>query len=258
MPFARSHDASIYWKLEGERGKPPLLLLHSIGCDMDLWDAALPALRRRFLLLRIDTRGHGASDAPHGDYDLAMLARDVAAAMTHAGIDAAAIAGVSLGGMIAMQLALDSPERVTALALVCTSATMDRAAWQMRVDAVRTDGIAAIADLAMSRFVSPAFAKARPEIVEMVREGLLTMSPDGYAGCAAAIRDMVIAGRLGDLTCPTLVVTGDRDTSTPLLGHGDYLVAGIADARHVRLDAAHLAPLDAPELLANALIGFLQ
>ncbi|MGO7251881.1 alpha/beta fold hydrolase, partial [Rhizobium brockwellii] len=78
----------------------------------------------RFSLLRIDTRAHGASDAPAGDYELSMLAGDVAAAMDAADVEAALVAGVSLGGMIAMQLAMDAPERVTGLALICTSATM--------------------------------------------------------------------------------------------------------------------------------------
>ena len=81
MPFVRSHDADIYWKVEGQHGNPPLVLLNSIGTDIDLWAAALPALRRDFTVLRIDTRGHGASDAPAGDYDMAVLAGDVGAAM---------------------------------------------------------------------------------------------------------------------------------------------------------------------------------
>jgi 3-oxoadipate enol-lactonase len=258
MPFVRSYDADIYWKVEGDTANPPLVLLNSIGTDMDLWAPALPELRRHFSLLRIDTRGHGASDAPTGDYALAVLAGDVGAAMDSAGMDSAAIAGVSLGGMIAKQFALDSPERVTDLALVCTSSTMDAAAWTARVERVRADGLEGIVDLAMSRFLSPEFSAAHPEIAATVRRGLLAMDPAGYAGCAAAIRDMVLHERLGEIGCPTLVVTGTRDTSTPFEGHGEHLVARLPDARHVALDAAHLAPLEAPEALAAALVSFLS
>lgn len=256
MPFVRSRDADIYWKMEGDPANPPLVLLSSIGTDMDLWDAALPALRRRFALLRIDTRGHGASDAPAGDCTMAVLAGDVAAVMDAAGWEAATIAGVSLGGMIAMQLALDSPERVRGLGLVCTSATMDPAAWAARVDTVREEGIEGIVDLAMSRFLSPAFREARPEVAATIRRGLLDMPCEGYAGCAAAIRDMALADRLEDIAKPTLVVTGTRDTSTPFHGHGEHLAARIPGAKHIALDAAHLAPLEAPDALADAIIDF--
>ena len=256
MPFAQSNGARIYWKVEGEAGNPALVLLNSIGTDMDVWTPALSSLHRHFLVLRIDTRGHGASDAPEGDYDMALLAGDVGIAMDAAGIEAAIIAGVSLGGMIAMRMALDAPTRVAGLVLVCTSATMDPAAWQARIDTVRADGMDGIADLAMSRFLSPTFSGEHPAVAATIRRGLLLMAPAGYAGCGAAIRDMALADRLIDISQPALVVTGARDTSTPFEGHGEHLVAGIPAARHVALDAAHLAPLDAPDTLASAIIAF--
>lgn len=254
MPFVRSGDADIYWKVEGDPARPPLVLLNSIGTDMDLWDTALPRLRSSFSLLRIDTRGHGASDAPDGDYAMATLAGDIAAAMDAAGVESATIAGVSLGGMIAMQLALDAPDRVSGLALICTSATMDRAAWSARVEKVRDEGVAGIVNLAMSRFLSPVFTQEQLDVAASVRRGLLNMEACGYAGCAAAIRDMALADLLGEIVVPTLVVSGERDTSTPFDGHGDYLVNRIPNARHVALEAAHLAPLEASGELAAAII----
>ncbi|MDO6415303.1 3-oxoadipate enol-lactonase [Sphingomonas sp. BIUV-7] len=258
MPFVRSQGANIYWKVEGDPQKRPLVLLNSIGTDMDLWAEALVPLRREFSLLRIDTRGHGASDVSMCDYELALLAADVRAAMDAADVRAGAIAGVSLGGMIAMQLALDVPGRVTSLVLVCTSSTMDRFAWTARVDKVRAEGMAGIADLAMSRFLSPDFAAERPDVAATVLRGLLNMDPAGYAGCAAAIRDMNLAARLANIQVPTLTVTGRKDSSTPHDGHGEHLIAAIDGAVHVALDAAHLAPLEAPDDLAAAIIDFLK
>lgn len=257
MPFAMSSGARIYWKLEGTDDKPALVLLNSIGTDLGLWDAAMPALLGAFRTLRLDTRGHGASDAPDGDYTLAMLADDVAAVMDAAGIAQAAVAGVSLGGMIAMELALSRPERVSALALICTSATMDKAAWQDRITKVRMGGTAAIADLAMQRFLSPAFAAGQPAVAESVRRNLVAMAREGYAGAGAAIRDMALIGRIPALACPTLVVVGERDASTPFAGHGENLLAAIPGAALERLDCGHLAPLEAPSALAGALRAFL-
>jgi 3-oxoadipate enol-lactonase/4-carboxymuconolactone decarboxylase len=257
MPFATRDGIRLYWKLDGAADKPALVLLNSIGTDMSLWDTTLPHLLPAFRLLRIDTRGHGASDAPDGDYSLAVLAQDVLAVMDGAGIDRAAVAGVSLGGMIAMQVALEAPERMSALALVCTSATMDSAAWADRIAKVRAEGTGAIADLVMGRFLSPSFTRTNPGIAEGLRDALIAMSDAGYAGCGAAIRDMTVFDHLSFITVPTLIVAGDRDTSTPYAGHGDRLAAAIGHGQVVHLDAAHLAPVESPAALASALRRFL-
>jgi 3-oxoadipate enol-lactonase/4-carboxymuconolactone decarboxylase len=257
MPFAMQDGVRLYWKLDGAEDRPPLVLLNSIGTDMSLWDAALPHLLPAFRLLRIDTRGHGASDAPDGDYTLAMLARDVAAVMAASGIARAAVAGVSLGGMIAIQLALDHPERVSALALVCTSAAMDRASWTARIETVRSQGTGAIAEMVVGRLLSAPFAAQHPEIAGGLRRAIAAQSDDGYAGAGAAIRDMALIDRLGGIVAPTIVVTAAADVSTPLAGHGDRLLAGIPGAQHVPLLGAHLPPIEAPAPLAAALRRFL-
>jgi 3-oxoadipate enol-lactonase/4-carboxymuconolactone decarboxylase len=258
MAFASNGDARLYWRLEGAADRPVLLLLNSIGTDLGLWDLVVPHLLSRFRLLRMDTRGHGASDAPAGDYSLSDLAADSLAVMTAAGVDRAAVCGVSLGGMIAIQLALQAPERITALVLACTSASMDPDTWRARVDTVRSEGTAAVAEAAMGRFFSERFRRQHPEIVETVRTGFLASSAEGYAGCGAAIRDMDLAGRLPEIAAPTLVVTGSKDVSTPAEGHGDRLLAAIPGARGVSLATAHLPCLEAPAALAGVISGFLN
>jgi 3-oxoadipate enol-lactonase/4-carboxymuconolactone decarboxylase len=255
MAFTQRAGAHLYWKHDGRDDAPALILLNSIGTDMDLWDGVLPHLRDRFALLRIDARGHGASIAEPGDYALAMLADDVLAVADAAGFDRFSVAGVSLGGMIGMELALRASGRIEKLLPICTSATMDSASWNDRIAKVRGEGMAAIADLAMGRFLSDA---AEPAIYEAVRRQLLAMDAQGYAGCGAAIRDMDLADRIGSIACPTLVVTGTRDASTPYAGHGEHLIARIPGAAHLVLEAAHLAPLEAPEALAGAITSFLE
>lgn len=257
MPFATRDGVRLYWKLDGDSERPPLVLLNSIGTDMGLWDTCLPHLLPAFRTLRIDTRGHGASDAPDGDYSLADLAADVSAVMDAAGIENAYVAGVSLGGMIAMQLALDWPERVTELALVCTSAAMDRSSWDERIARVRAGGTRDIADLAMGRFLSPAFARTHPAVVDTIRRGFVGMTGRGYAGAGAAIRDMNIADRLGSIGPRTLVIGGDRDVSTPFAEHGQPIAEAIPAAEVAHIDAGHLAPVEAPAALAGLLRNFL-
>jgi 3-oxoadipate enol-lactonase / 4-carboxymuconolactone decarboxylase len=258
MPFATRDGVRLFWRLDGARDRPALLLLNSIGTDISLWDRALPYLTPHFRVLRMDARGHGASDAPGGDYSLDLLAADALAVMDAAGVDACAVCGVSLGGMIAMTLALAAPQRVTALIPACTSPALDPAMWTTRIATVRSEGMAAIAELAMGRFLSPEFAARNSEIADSVRRGLLAMAPAGYSGCGAAIRDMDLISRLGAITTPTLVIAGSRDISTPFEGHGDRIVAAIPGAMTAMIEAAHLAPLEAPAAFASALIGFLN
>ena len=257
MAFATNDGVRLYWRLDGEPGKPALLLLNSIGTDMSLWDRVVPLLLPQFKVLCMDARGHGASDAPSGDYSLETLASDTLAVMDAAGVASAAVCGLSLGGMIAMTLALRAPGRISALVCACTSAQMDVAAWRMRVDTVRAEGMAGIVDMALQRFFSEAFARHHPEIAASVRTGLLAMSADGYAGCGAAIRDMDLIGRLAAITAPALVISGSRDVSTPFEGHADRILAAIPGARSHSLDAAHLACLEAPDAFAGAVRNFL-
>ena len=202
MPFATRENVRLYWKLEGAENRPVLLLLNSIGTDMSLWDAMLPDLRRAFRLLRMDMRGHGASDAPDGDYSLPMLAADAAAVLEAAGIGQTAIAGVSLGGMVAMQMVLDYPEKISSLALICTSAQMDEVAWESRIATVRSQGTEAIADMAVGRFLSAAYVAQHPEIADGLRRGIAAQSDAGYAGAGAAIRDMTLARAFKKNLCP--------------------------------------------------------
>src|SRR5215831_18913893 len=104
MPFAIAEGARIYHRVEGREDLPPLVLVHGLGLDHGMWDPQMPALLRRFRVLRVDLRGHGASDAPAGDYSIEQLSRDVLAAADAAGFDHFAYCGLSLGGAIGQWL----------------------------------------------------------------------------------------------------------------------------------------------------------
>lgn len=258
MPFAISRGARLYWRQDGAADKPALVLLTSIGTDLSLYDPVVPLLTPDFRVIRLDTRGHGASDSPAGDYSLDLLADDVLAVMDAAGVDKASLCGTSLGGMIAMTLAAKAPERVEALVLACTSPAMDPSTWDQRLALIRKEGMGAIVEPVMGRFFSDAFRAQRPEVVETVRAGMLAQSVDGYAGCGAAIRDMALLERLSAIVAPTLVVTGAKDLATPYEGHGERIVAAVENARHVEIGGAHLPSLEAPTALAGAVRDFVR
>ncbi|HEY2047825.1 MAG TPA: 3-oxoadipate enol-lactonase [Caulobacteraceae bacterium] len=258
MPFARNAGARLYWKADGRADMPPILLLNSIGTDMGSWDRALPHLLAHFRVLRMDARGHGASDAPAGEYSLDLLAEDAAAVLDAAGAQRAVICGVSLGGMIAMTLALRAPERVRALVPACTSPRMDAETWRTRIASVRAGGTSAIADAALARFFTPTFSATHPEVADGMREGLATMSAEGYAACGAALRDADLRNRLPEITVPVLVIGGEHDVSTPFAEHGRLIAEAVPGARTALLNAGHLAQVEAPLAFVGAVVDFVR
>jgi len=255
MAFLHRSGLRLHWRVDGDQNLPPIFLLNSIGTDMQVWDETLPYLSRNSVV-RMDARGHGKSEASAEEYSLSMLAEDALAVLDAAGLASAAICGLSLGGMIAMRLALKAPARISSLVLVCTSAKMDAAVWQERIDRIKQGGMDSICDIAMSRFFSPDFVQARSDVVTKIRAEFLATNPVGYTGCCAAIRDMSLLPDLSAIKMPTLIIAGAKDVSTPYGSHGEKIFAAIKNANVATLDTAHLAPVEAPQAFSDALNRF--
>ena len=258
MPFATRNGARLFWRADGHPSHPPLLLLNSLGCDHAMWNGVVRALADRFRLLRMDTRGHGASDTPPGDYMIADLAADALAVLDAAGVDRAAVAGVSMGGMTAMHLAIHAPERLTAIAVCNSAAEMDPALWLARVAAVREHGLAAMTDAIMARWFPPATIAAHPAWLATARSTFEALDPAGYAGCCMAIATLSVKDGLPGITTPTLVVGGTLDRGTPMETGAEPIAAAIPGATLASLPTGHISPLEAPDALAALLAGFFQ
>jgi len=233
-----------------------LVLGNSLGTSRAVWDRQAPVLSRRFRLLRYELPGHGGSPAPDRPYTIAELGTAVLALLDRYRVDRAAYCGISLGGMIGMWLAADSPERVSSLGLVCTSAHLPPASgWLARAEQVRARGLASISAASIGRWFTPAFASREPATVAAFAAELERTDARGYAGCCAAIAGMDLRQRLGSVTASTLVVAGSDDPATPP-GHGARIAASIRGARLlVMRGAAHLANVSSPEQVTAALIG---
>ncbi|WP_198152684.1 alpha/beta fold hydrolase [Tsuneonella dongtanensis] len=234
------------------------MLLNSIGTDHSLWQSCLPHLVENFFVIRTDVRGHGRSSADGTDSSIADLAADVLTVLDDAETPNAFMAGVSLGGMIALQIAADQPQRVSRLAAICTSATMDARMWSERIDLVIEGGMAAIADGAIERFLSERFRAENPSVAKALREDLKAIDPVGYIAAARAIERMCLSERLRDVRCPTLVVDGSLDVSTPFEPHARNLLASLPNASGLTLACGHLPPLECPEDLSAALVSFFE
>jgi 3-oxoadipate enol-lactonase/4-carboxymuconolactone decarboxylase len=259
VPFVTTDNTRLFYRLEGIEGRPVLVLSASIGTDSEIWAQQVPDLLPYFQLLRYDTRGLGASDAPSGDYSIERLGRDVLALVEALHISKFAFCGLSLGGMIGQWLGVNAPDRVTALVLANTSPLVTaKSSWEDRRRAVLEGGMAAIADMALERFFSPETLATSDPYVSSVRATLLGTDPVGYAGCCAAIRDMDHTALLGRIKVPTMVISGDRDLATPWSGHGERLAREIPGAMAVRLMAAHLSNIERPRSFTAALLDFLR
>jgi 3-oxoadipate enol-lactonase len=185
------------------------------------------------------------------------LGGDALALLDRLQLARAHVCGVSLGGMIGIWLAARAPERVERLALLCSSARVaPERQWLERAALVRAQGTAAIADAVVGRWLTPGFAAQRPELVQKLRAQVACTSAEGYAACCEAIAGWDGLEALRLITAPTLVVAGERDPALPP-PHSQVIAAGIARARLVTMDTAHLPMVENPDELARLLSAHL-
>lgn len=259
MPFVTVDKTRLFYRLEGASGKPVLVLSHSIGCDHGMWAPQVADLLPHFQILRYDIRGHGASDAPTGEYTIEALGRDVLAIADRLEIAKFAFCGLSLGGAIGQWLGINAPDRLTHLVLANTSPQFGpRTNWDTRIQAVHERGMPAIVETVMQRFFSAETLKRGDAWASSIKSVLLGTNPAGYIGCCAALRDVDNTSLLHQIRVPTLVIVGENDVATPWGEHGGVLANHIPGALPVLLPAAHLSNLERPRSFTTALLTFLS
>ena len=240
---------------------PAVVLVHAIGCDLRMWDElAADLVATGLRVVRVDVRGHGASPVPERPYSLAELAGDVAAVLDRCGVARALWVGLSMGGMIGQAFAIERGERLARLVLANTTSSYGaegRKMWEARAKAVEDGGMAAITDLAMTRYFSDEFRARRAEVVERVRGRFLETNPRGYIGCCDAIRDLDYTARLPGIAAPTLVIAGEKDAGTPP-AMAEEIAKRIPDSRLAVIPgAAHLSAVEKPAEFAALVRDFL-
>lgn len=263
MKRARVNGIDIAYRIDGD-GKPSrpwLVFSHSLACDHTMWEPQVAEFARPFNVLRFDTRGHGASSAPAGEYTLEQLADDLKGLLDALGIQRCHYVGLSMGGMIGQVAALRFPLRFASLTLADTTSRYPeqmRGVWDERIAAVRTaQGMSAIVPATLERWFTAQFRQRRPEVVARIAERIRATPVAGYIGCAHAISRINLTARLDAIACPVLVIVGEEDRGTPP-SMAEEIVQAIPGARLERIaEAAHLANLEQPEAFNAALRGFL-
>jgi 3-oxoadipate enol-lactonase len=236
-----------------------LLLGGSLGTTLELWDPQVAALAPAMQLVRFDHRGHGRSPVPAGPYGIDDLGGDVLRLMDDLGLARATYCGLSIGGMVGQWLAINAPERIDRVILLCTGAFLAPPdTWLQRAAAVRAAGTPeVIADAVVARWFTPGFTQAHPDTVARYRAMVATTDPGGYAACCEAIAAMDVRAGLPLVNLPALVVSGAQDPSIPP-EHGRAIADSIPGARFELLDpAAHLASVERAAAVNDLIAGFM-
>lgn len=258
MPYVTVDGCRLFYQWEGAADAPVLLLSHSLGSDLTMWDRQIPVFSQHLRVLRYDSRGHGRSETAPGPYTIERLGRDAAVLIETLGLESVAFGGLSMGGMVGMWLGVNAPHLLRRLVLANTSSKLGpRSAWDERIRAVTSSGMSAVADAVITRWFTPEFTRHSPAEVDRCRALLLSTPVEGYAACCAALRDMDQSGAMSRIAPPTLVIVGDRDPATPP-SHGEEIAAAIAGAQLVRLPAAHLSNIEAADAFNVAVLRYLQ
>ena len=256
-------DRSIAYDLVGPEDGPVVCMTHSLASDGGMWaEQVPPLLAGGFRVLRIDMRGHGGSDPVAGDYTMSDLANDVAAVLDGLGIARVHYIGLSIGGMLGQAFALEHGNRL-ASAMWCDTLPSTPAGapevWQQRVDTVRAaNSLAPLADPTIERWLTESFKARNPGRYKQIRDTIVGITPAGYLGCVAAIRNFDFVARLPSVKLPVLVVCGADDTGTP--APDNRRLAGLVPGgRYEEIsDARHFPNVEHPDTFNRIMLGWLR
>src|SRR5256714_1690656 len=185
MPIAQLKDGSVHYELSGPAKAPVLVLSNSLGSDFSMWDPQMPELRKKYRVLRYDTRGHGQSSVTPGPYTIEQLGRDLAGLLDALAVDEFAFCGLSMGGLIGMWLGEQMHDRVQKLVLCSTAAKIgNEETWDARIAAVRKGGMQPISQGVVERWFTAGFCASQPGHLGRGQRTIEGADGGGYeAGC---------------------------------------------------------------------------
>jgi len=257
MPFADLDHCKLHYELEGASGSPVLVLCHSLGADLSLWDAQVALFVRRFRLLRYDLRGHGRSSVSSEPTTMQALASDVIALADAVSTNRFSFCGISIGGMIGLELALRYPGRLNALVIANTAARIGTSeSWEMRIRTVQAHGMQSVVEPALERWFTPEFRSSHSNIVEHFGQVLANTAPAGYLKACEAIRDADLRSSISEIQTPALVIAGSEDSATTV-EDAQFLVHKMASSIYREMRTAHLSNVEGSEEFSDAVFSFL-
>jgi 3-oxoadipate enol-lactonase len=261
MPIRLVNGIHLHYETWGV-GSAPLVLLHGLGSSADDWFLQLPALAPHYLCVAVDLRGHGLSEKPAGRYSMGLFAADVAALFRALDLTPAHILGLSLGGMVAQQLAIAQPQIVRSLVLINTlpglwppPRQIMRVGLRRLTPPWRTPDMARVAErVATDLFPDPAAEFFRAQAAARMAAN----DPAAYRRATMAVARFWPGSALKRIACPTLIIAGDADRVVPGI-YQARLRKALPHARFISIPGAgHACNIDRPDVVNAAALEFLN
>jgi 3-oxoadipate enol-lactonase len=254
----KANGIELNYEVEGSG--PWLTMSHSLACDLHMWDPQMPVLKK-FRVLRFDTRGHGKSSAPEGQYTLEQMADDVKSLLDGLGIKQTHWAGLSMGGMIGQAFALKYPGVFQSMVLADTTSRRPPEAekmWGDRIQTAQTKGMDALVESTLARWFTEPYRNSHKDVVGRIGDGIRKTPVAGFAGCCHAISKVDYLDRLKDIKVPALVMVGEHDHGTP--PEAARIIQQNLPGSELKIipSAAHLSNIEQADEFNKAMTGFLD
>ena len=255
MPYFENKNASLYYEEKGLGY--PLIFLHGATWDMRMWKRQVDYYSTNYRVVTLDARGHGKSSLPKGKVSPEIFWQDVAAMMDHLDIKKAIICGLSMGGHVAIQTAINSQERVSGLILIGTPCTNQFNLYERIAVPINRFCQRILPMSLIARSCAATLSGSNPEAKPYIREVVGGIDHDVYNRVWKAITSMESRAGLKDITCPTLILIGDHDWMTGR--QQQYMHKHINGSRLVTVKNAHHETIfDNPEQVEHEMDAFLQ
>lgn len=260
-PTCIPKQAELNWVQSGTDHAETVVLIHAVGHDLTYWDRQIEALHSRYNVVAFDLPGHGRSPATAQDLSLKSIVDVVVRLIETVSSKPICLAGISFGGMVAQAVTLARPDLVGSLILIGTTSTFPetvRNIIRSRANLTRAEGMAGVLQSSLERWFTPKTREQRPDIIDRISKTVLADDPQIHARIWDLIADEFdVHARLAEIQCPTLVLVGAEDASTP--PHVAAQIAeGIRGSRLVMVPhASHIVTVEAPEAVNREISQFL-
>lgn len=257
MPKIQSNHTNLYYKVHGEGY--PLVFIHGLGSSTRDWESQVHEFSKAYQVITFDLRGHGQSDKPEGPYSLPMFAADLAGLLQALGVGSAHVVGISLGGSVAFQFALDYPAKVKTLTIVNSGPALGGTREQAQQEIERRAGIVQQLGMrAMGQALAPnLFPKSEhASLRETFVERWAANDPRAYIEATRSMLGWNVTDQLGSIHCPALIIAADQDYSS--VEAKEAYVKLMPNAQLVVIaDAHHATPIERPREFNAVLAQFL-
>jgi len=258
MPTLLANNIELHYEIAGDG--QPLVFIHGLGSSTRDWEFQIPSFAKKYQVIAFDLRGHGKSEKPQGPYTIPMFAADLAGLLAGLSIKSAHLVGISLGGAVAFQFALDYPNMVKTLTIVNSAPSLGGTPEQQkqeierRVGIVQQYGMRAMGqNLSPNLFPAPEHAALRDAFVEHWAEN----DPQAYIESTRSMLGWDVTDRLHSIQCPTLIIAADQDYS-PVAVKEAYIKLLPNAQLEVMSNAHHAVPIECAHEFNAVLTRFLD